>query len=389
MSDESGIEEKKRILFVTNLYPSEKEPNRGVYIQNQAQVLFKKGYEVVVLQMDYRSIRRKRKLGLYWRKQGDIRVCHFAVPISPFVDLQYFWAGYLTNYAIRRIEKEVGKIGLIHGHFLEGAYGLIRTKRTGDVPIVFTEHGSNLLNVQSNSKEEQRMKQLYAAVDEMIVVGQKQYLCARRYDVKSLHIIHNIIPSYFSCRKQTKSRENESFSFISVGNLIESKCFDLLIVAFAKLYAKNERVQLTIVGSGPLMKSLQKMVEDLGLSKVVCFTGAVQNTALVEMYNKSDCFVLPSRFETFGVVYAEALCTGTPIISTRNGGIEDIFEEGCGYLVDIDNEDALLTAMQKVMEDNFDHEAIAERFQTKFGETAFGDKIEAVYKEVLVIKNGS
>jgi len=271
---------------------------------------------------------------------------------------------------------------LIHGHFLEGAYGLIEIKRKRNIPIIFTEHGSNLLDKNRSNIENQRMARLYAAVDEMIVVGHRQYVCAENFSINSLSVIPNVIPDYFKHDAAIKENGN-CFSFISVGNLIESKCFGLLIDAFDKVYRENKNVRLTIVGKGPLEGGLKKKVNERGLSECISFTGAVPNRKLADLYNKADCFVLPSRFETFGVVYAEALCTGTPIISTKNGGIDDIYEDGCGYLVEVDNEDELEDAMKRIMFDAFDHQAIAEKYQSKFGESNFVQQIEKVYEGVL------
>ena len=373
---------KAKILFVTNLYPSDAEPNRGVYIRNQAVALEKSGYEICVLQMDYRSIRRKRKLGINWRKQDNIWVCHFSVPISPFAVIQYAIAGKLTEIGIRHIEDRFGKFDLIHGHFLEGAYGLIDIKRRRDIPVVFTEHGSNLLDKTRSNIESQRMARLYASVDQMIVVGHRQYESAEEFSIESLSVIPNVIPEFFKF-DGTVEKNKGVFSFISVGNLIESKCFGLLINAFEKIYKEIKNVRLVIVGKGPLEGKLKKKVSEKGLSECISFAGAVPNRKLADLYNKADCFVLPSRFETFGVVYAEALCTGTPIISTKNGGIDDIYEDGCGYLVGVDNEDELEDTMKRIMSDTFNHQAIAEKYQSKFGESNFVQQIERVYKKAL------
>ena len=373
---------KAKVLFVTNLYPSDEEPNRGVYIRNQAVALEKSGYEICILQMDYRSIRRKRKLGINWRKQDNIWVCHFSVPISPFTAVQYALAGKITEIGIKHIEDRFGKFDLIHGHFLEGAYGLIDIKHKKSVPIVFTEHGSNLLDKTRSKIENQRMARLYASVDQMIVVGHRQYESAEDFSIDSLSVIPNVIPEYFKF-DDTVEKNKCVFSFISVGNLIESKCFGILINAFEKIYKECKNVRLVIVGKGSLEGELKKKVNEKGLSEYVSFAGAVPNRKLADLYNKADCFVLPSRFETFGVVYAEALCTGTPIISTKNGGIDDIYEDGCGCLVGVDNEDELEDAMKRIMSDTFDHRAIAEKYQSKFGESNFVQQIERVYKRAL------
>ncbi len=371
---------KVKVLFVTNLYPSDTEPDRGVYIRNQAEALNKVGYKVCILLMDYRSIKHRRKWGIYWRKQENIWVCHFSVPMSPWTTLKYVFARVLTEYGIKCVEKRFGKPDIIHGHFVEGSYGLIGIKRKCSIPIVFTEHGSNLLKKNRSKSENERMRRLYTTVDEMIVVGHQQYICAEEFEIKSLSVIPNVIPAYFKYIPK-KDNENKDLSFIAVGNLIESKCFGLLIDAIGNIHSEN--IKLTIVGKGPLERELKKKVLKKDLSNYISFTGAIQNAELVRLYNSADCFVLPSRFETFGVVYAEALCTGTPIISTKNGGIDDIYEDGCGFLIEIDNEEELREAMKKFASVKFDHQALADKYQNKFGEKNFICKIEEVYERAL------
>lgn len=74
---------------------------------------------------------------------------------------------------------------------------MIDIKHKKSIPIVFTEHGSNLLDKNRSNIENQRMKRLYAAVDQMIVVGNRQYVCAESFSIDSLSVIPNVIPDYF------------------------------------------------------------------------------------------------------------------------------------------------------------------------------------------------
>ena len=95
-------------------------------------------------------------------------------------------------------------------------------------------------------------------------------------------------------------------------------------------------------------------------------------------------FVLPSDFETFGVVYIEALASGTPVIATRNGGAECIVTEGNGILTDVGDEEALFSAMLSLYKeyDKYDTESISKKCIDVYGEEIVGEKISALYERI-------
>mgnify|MGYP003503500790 CR=1 FL=1 len=82
-----------------------------------------------------------------------------------------------------------------------------------------------------------------------------------------------------------------------------------------------------------------------GKNEQIIFLGALSRDDVAKWMNKCDCFVLPSRYETFGVVYIEALASGRPVIGALNGGAEDIINNLNGYLVPIDDIDKLAEKM--------------------------------------------
>ena len=101
--------------------------------------------------------------------------------------------------------------------------------------------------------------------------------------------------------------------------------------------------------------------------------------------NKCDAFVLPSRYETFGVVYIEALASGKPVIGTFNGGAEDIVNQDVGILVEIDNVKKLSNAMEYIRKNNKEYkpEELRKYCTEKFSANVIIKKIINVYKEVI------
>ena len=97
--------------------------------------------------------------------------------------------------------------------------------------------------------------------------------------------------------------------------------------------------RLVVVGGDiqhdPALKQLQATAQELGLADIVAFVGAVPQVELPLYYNAADIFVMPSYFESFGLVALEAMACGLPVIATRVGGPREFVKAGeTGYLID-------------------------------------------------------
>lgn len=131
------------------------------------------------------------------------------------------------------------------------------------------------------------------------------------------------------------------------------KGHDVLLRALAPLMDRSW--QLNCVGSlarcPATVLALQRQCIQLGLTERVHFTGAVDETRLVDYYRHADLFVLPTRFEGYGMVLTEALASGLPIISTATGPIPGIVPPQAGSLVAPDDPVALQQALAAVLDD--------------------------------------
>jgi CDP-glycerol glycerophosphotransferase (TagB/SpsB family)/glycosyltransferase involved in cell wall biosynthesis len=125
-------------------------------------------------------------------------------------------------------------------------------------------------------------------------------------------------------------------TFIAVGRLSDEKNHARLIRAFALVHEGNPSCRLVIVGNGPLQDSLQKLVDNLGLSDAVFLTGHQANP--YSIMAASDCFVLSSNYEGQPMVILEAMVAGLPVVTVSFGSVEDALPPGFGLITDSTDE---------------------------------------------------
>ncbi len=127
-------------------------------------------------------------------------------------------------------------------------------------------------------------------------------------------------------KKYNLNPKNKKLLFI--GRLYPEKNAEILLKAMHKILKNKKDVNLMIVGDGPLKTQLEKNAVDLGIEKNVHFLGKISEKDLIQAYNASDIFVLPSFAELEGMVVLEAMACGKPII------ISDSEETAAKYLVE-------------------------------------------------------
>jgi glycosyltransferase involved in cell wall biosynthesis len=119
-----------------------------------------------------------------------------------------------------------------------------------------------------------------------------------------------------------------------VGRLAPEKRLHLL----KPLLERISGVRLALIGDGPHRGYLEGLFTGLP----VVFAGYCDGEELASAYASADIFVFASAHESFGLVVAEALASGLPVVSSRVGGAEDIIQHGQnGYIFDVDNPDLL------------------------------------------------
>ena len=116
-----------------------------------------------------------------------------------------------------------------------------------------------------------------------------------------------------------------------VGRFDSVKGIDRLVTAMTYL-RRRDSLRLVLVGgdglASPATRRLQKQVRDLGLQDTVTFAGRIVQDRLPPYYSAADVLVVPSLYESFGLVGLEALACGTPVVATPVGAMESILQQG-------------------------------------------------------------
>jgi glycosyltransferase involved in cell wall biosynthesis len=139
---------------------------------------------------------------------------------------------------------------------------------------------------------------------------------------------------------------------LSIGAVVPRKGFDVLIEALAAL--PELPWQLTIAGDRTrdekATAQLDEAILHYRLASRVDLRGALPSEQIRTLYTAADLFVLASRFEGYGMVYAEALAHGLPVIGTTAGAIPDTVPPSAGVLVEPDDVKALARALKMLIE---------------------------------------
>ena len=189
--------------------------------------------------------------------------------------------------------------------------------------------------------------------------------CARRVIVTSAATARVLVASYGVPKEKitvappgtdiaaaAQARTEGIVRLLAVGSIVPRKGYDVLIAALAAL--SELPWTLSIAGDRTRNPSCAAQLENdiarFGLANRVALRGAVSDADLAELYQGADLFVLPSRFEGYGMAFAEALAHGLPVIGTTAGAIPETVPEGAGVLVPPDDAQLLAAALRRLIE---------------------------------------
>jgi glycosyltransferase involved in cell wall biosynthesis len=161
------------------------------------------------------------------------------------------------------------------------------------------------------------------------------------------------LPSSRKLPPRTKifSTDSGCKAFLFAGRYHVNKGPDLLIKAIACLPLEvRESIRLHMFGPGPLKEDLGKMISELKLEKYIDLHGPIRAQEFSNYLDSVSFFVIPSRIESFPIVFSETLQSSTPVVSMPVGDLEPFIKEyKCGIVAKEVSPEALASAMQEAL----------------------------------------
>lgn len=370
---------KKTIFVISYCFPNDKNPQSGCFVLDQCVLLEKAGYNIIVLNVanfnlpNYRINKKEVKEIPVYESATAIKA-HSYIPRTT-----YFIYNYLYGRLFKQAVREIGKPDLIYAHFsYPTGFVAQNLSQKYNIPYAVMEHSSMFF---------ERVPCFVKKRLPGLVEGAKNFMCVSESLQKSIEailpelskkimVVYNAIDSSFDY--EPKQADDNVFKFFSAGNLVPIKQFHILIEAIAKLKKEGLHVSLRIAGEGVERPILEKQIKMLGLNNEVKMLGRLNKEEMRKEYIDCSAFVLPSRAETFGIVYREAMFVGRPVICFDNGGINEGWHQDFGIIVKEQTAEALSFDMTLMIEDynKYNHKKISELSHSLFSPESVSSKLK-------------
>lgn len=329
---------QKKVLVITNMYPTSKYKSFGIFVKNQVDALQKRGLWIDVLAVTN--------------------------PNSGKVNILKKYSLWLLQTMSNLLTK--GKsYDVVHAHYVfpSGLLGLL-FKKLFKTRLIVTAHGGDIDKMAKKSKRLHDLtKTILQQADHVIAVGQDLYSEITTHfqvDPQKVSIINmGVNRQVFKPQEKAAARgvcgmAPDQKAVLFVGNLLEQKGIMELgdSISLIKKNAPDQPVHLFIIGAekDPSFKQkLDAKIAEGRLQALIHFQGAKSQSEIATWMNAADCLVLPSHIEGFGLVALEAMACGIPVIGTNVGGLKTLLSDGAGVTIPVKKPEELAKAILHVL----------------------------------------
>jgi D-inositol-3-phosphate glycosyltransferase len=385
----------------------------NVYVRDLSRELAGRGHQVDV----YTRSQDSSLPHISNRLGHGARVIHIpAGPEHPYnKHLVYDHLPEFVSGVLARTRADAIQYDVLHSHYwLSGAVAR-ELRQRWDTPIVHMFHTLGEMKNAVAQRPEERETARRIAVEKDTVrfadalvaatpVEKEQLEQLYEADSDRIHVISpGVDTERFHPIPKALAKDNISLcpdccTILFVGRIEPLKGIDSLFCAISQVVTKlpelRERLHVPIIGGDPdriheddEMVRLQELREELGIGDIVTFLGAKDQDLLQYYYSAAEMVVMPSDYESFGMVALEAMACGTPVIASDVGGLSYLVKHGrTGYRVPARDSKALAAKIARLLTDEGLRRRIGHRaacWAESYAWPHIADKIEALYAQVM------
>lgn len=363
----------KHLLVITDLFPRHDEDFRGIFVRDWVKSVLPH-FKVTVLNINFMG----PQLGLRESDEKGYKLIQYNLATHQkskwgrsMDHLLYFSTGK------KLISGMVEAFDMVHAHGSVFA-GKLALKHANGKPVVITEHAGPVEKFLSRSRVRK------AAKRNMEKAGACLFVSSYSRDAFMAHGILNphsfVVGNPINEKVFNITGGERTKQFVFVGRLDPFKGGLKVVIAFKKLGLHIQGWKLMIVGSGKEEAAIQKERTE-GVERIPF----LPPESLVPLYNMSSALLFPSHHETFGLVAAEAIACGCPVIGPNVTGPVDYLNETNSIQIDPFSDVELEKAMMKMVnnEVNWDREGMSKEIIHRFGAESFGNQLKNIYESLM------
>jgi len=310
------------------------------------------------------------------------RVVH--VPAGPEFPLpKKQLASYIPQFTegIQRFASDKNiRYDLIHSHYWMSGIAAETLKNRWNVPMVHMFHTLGLMKNRIAESKDEMEGEYRISGERQVIKAADRIIAATEAEQSQLEFLYKapsqkltIIPpgvdvDHFYCIPPDESKAvidlcSDCRMFLFVGRIEPLKGVDTLIKAIAILKGKGLMTQkpysLSIIGGDPdasmlemnaEMARLQRLCHDLSLDELIVFLGKRNQDSLPYYYSAAEAVIVPSHYESFGMVALEAMACGTPVVASQVGGLAFLVQDGItGFVVPDGNPEILADRLTRLI----------------------------------------
>jgi glycosyltransferase involved in cell wall biosynthesis len=382
-------EGRLKVLFLTVWYPTAQNPVAGIFVREHAKAVALYDDVVVVhlagVRADPRGLWRMERETDEALCQGleTYRLWHRRSPIPRTSYLLYLWAAFR---AFQRLRRRGFCPDVIHAHVYAAGVPAVLIGTAHKIPVVVTEHFSGFLRRTLDKRQLCEARMAFGGSRLVMPVSRVLQEAIESYGIgATFYVVPNVVDTSLFRPASSAHKDGGAKNLLAVGRLQspDRKGIGYLIAALGLLKAIRCDWHLDIVGDGSGKGSYEGTARELGLAESITFHGIQSKENVAALMRRADVVVVPSLVETFSVVAAEALASGTPVVASRCGGPEDLITDEVGMLVPPGDAGALCEALDHMLDhlENFPPDEISRYAARRFGRARVGAQLHTIYEQ--------